>query len=221
MIAECGLRIEERFNCFFNPKSNGVLMRERNNSRLRRERGISVIELLIVVAMIGVVTGFAVTQIAGAQRAMRLTNSAREFMAWLEKARLDSVRRNPMSPGEMARVEITAANSYTVYIDQSGDGVLDPGRTVTIPASQGLSFSGIDVPQVIRFNWRGRPEDGAGNRLNLSFSLQSTAGDVDPVPINLTSAGDASLYDNINASPVAVDTTDDGSANVKASTKIP
>ncbi|HWT00447.1 MAG TPA: hypothetical protein VN256_09380 [Pyrinomonadaceae bacterium] len=193
----------------------------RNNNRLRRERGISVVEMLIVVAMIGVVTAFAVMQIAGAQRAMRLTNSAREFMAWLEKARLDSLRRNPMLPGEMARVEITSANSYTVYIDQNGDGALDQGRTITIPAAQGASFAGINVPQVIRFNWRGRPEDGAGNRLNLSFSLQSTTSGVEPVPINLTSAGDASLYDNINAAPVSVGTGTGGSANVKADTKIP
>ena len=196
-------------------------MRELNDNRLRRERGISVIELLIVVAMIGIVTALAVMQIAGAQRAMRLTNSAREFLAWLEKARLDSVRRHPMSSGEMARVEITAANSYTVYIDQNGDGALDPGRTVTIPASQGTTFAGINVPLEIYFNWRGRPEDKNGNRLSLSFSLQSATSGVAPVPINLTSAGDTSLYDNINAAPVSVGAGTGNTANVKATTSIP
>lgn len=195
-------------------------MRERNYNRHARERGISIIEMLIVVAMIAVVTAFAVMQIAGAQRAMRLTNSAREFMAWLEKARVDSMRRSTLNPAQMARVEITAANSYTVYIDQNGDGTLDPGRTITIPASQAVSFSGINVPQVIRFNWRGRPEDGSGNRLNLSFSLRSTASGVAPVPINLTSAGDASLYDNINVSPVSVTGGATGAANVKTDTTI-
>ncbi len=196
-------------------------MREFNDSRFGPERGISVVEMLIVVAMIGVVTAFAVMQIAGAQRAMRLTNSAREFMAWLEKARLDSVRRHPMSSGEMARVEITAANSYTVYIDQNGDGALDPGRTVTIPASQGTTFAGINVPLKIYFNWRGRPEDNLGNRLSLSFSLQSATAGVAPVPINLTSAGDASLYDNINAAPVSITGGAGGTANVKTTTTIP
>jgi Tfp pilus assembly protein FimT len=149
-------------------------MRELSNNRLRRERGISVVELLIVVAMIGVVVAFAVMQIAGAQRAMRLTNSAREFMSWLEKARLDSMRRSPTSTDEMARVEITSANSYTVYIDQNGDGTLDSGRTMTLPASEGMGFSGINVPLKIHFNWRGRPEDAVGNRLNLSNPCPST-----------------------------------------------
>jgi hypothetical protein len=38
------------------------------------------------------------------------------------------------------------------------------------------------------------------------------------VPINLTGAGDASLYENINAAPVSVGSGTGGSANVKAKT---
>ena len=196
-------------------------MKERDNSRRRRERGFSLIELLIVVAMISVVAAFAVMQIAGAQRAMRLTNSAREFMAWLEKARVDSVRRHPMSKDEMAMVKITSANSYVVKIDQNGDGALDPDLTITIPASHGLSFSGVAVPQEIYFNWRGRPVSGTGSSLSLAFTLQSTVGGTAPVPINLTSSGDASLHDEINPGAVAVSPNADPSSNVRSTTKIP
>ncbi len=196
-------------------------MKDANRRLSPGERGISVIELLIVVAMISVVTTFAVMQIAGAQRAMRLTNSAREFMAWLEKARMDSLRRHPMSKDEMAKVEITAANSYAITIDQNGDGTLDLPRTITIPAGDGTSFSGITVPTVIRFNWRGRPVDDLGNTLSLTFSLRSTVAGVSPVPINLTSDGDASLYDNINAGAVSISDNSGGAANVKKTTKIP
>lgn len=196
-------------------------MKEPNRRHSRGERGISVVELLIVAAMISVVTTFAVMQIAGAQRAMRLTNSAREFMAWLEKARTDSLRRHPMSSAEMAKVEITAANSYAVTIDQNGDGALDPPRNITIPAGDGTTFSGVTVPTVIRFNWRGRPVDDLGNTLSLSFSLRSTVAGSSPVPINLTSDGDASLYDNINAGAVSVNDNTVGTANVRKTTKIP
>jgi Tfp pilus assembly protein FimT len=196
-------------------------MRERQENRRLSERGISVIELLIVVAMIAVVTSFAVMQIAGAQRAMRLTNSAREFMAWLEKARVDSVRRHPMTKDEMAKVEIVSANSYVVTIDQNGDGELDPGRIITIPAGHGTSFSGVAVPLEIYFNWRGRPVSAAGSSLSLSFTLQSTVGGAAPVPINLTSAGDASLYDGIDPGTVTVTPAGTGSGNARSSTKIP
>ncbi len=192
------------------------------NRRLRlSERGISVVEMLIVVAMIGIVTTFAVMQIAGAQRAMRLTNSAREFMSWLEKARVDSMRRHPMHKDEMALVKITSANTYVVKIDQNGDGVLDPDLTITIPAEHGTSFSGVAVPLEIYFNWRGRPVNATGSSLSLAFTLQSTVGGVAPVPINLTSAGDASLYNEINPGTVTVTPAGAGSANVKTSAKVP
>lgn len=196
-------------------------MRERDNNPGGRERGFSIIEILIVVAMIGVVTTFAILQIAGAQRAMRLNNSAREFMAWLDKARLDSLRRHPMSVAEMARVEITSATSYVVTIDQNGDGALDPPLTINIPASHNTTFAGLSVPLVIRFNWRGRPVNSAGNALSLAFTMQSTTGGLSPVPINLTSAGDASLSPNVNAGAVTLMGGSGGSANVRTSTQIP
>src|SRR5437868_3364486 len=152
-------------------------MRERNDNHpqkdsLRRgERGVSILEIVIVVAMISIVTSFAVMQIGAAQRAMRLTNSAREFLGWLEKARLDSLRRHAISNVEMASITINNNNTYTVTIDQNGDGTLDPGRTITIPNTHGARFSGVTIPSTIYYNWRGRPVDSAGNSINLSFNL--------------------------------------------------
>jgi Tfp pilus assembly protein FimT len=198
----------------------GRLMKERNHScsqRLARrggEHGISIVELLIVVAMIAVVTAFAVMQIGAAQRAMRLSNSAREFMGYVEKARLDSIRRHAMSNAEMASVTIASANSYTVTIDQNGDGTLDPPRTITLPGTHGATFSNIAVPTTIRYNWRGRPVDSLGNLVNLSFRLQDSGGNVNP--INLTSAGDTSLS-NINTSNVTVSEVS-ATSNIKAKT---
>src|ERR687886_496762 len=95
------------------------------------ERGASILEILIVIAMISVVAGFAIMQIATAQRSMRLTNAARELMSWFDKARLDSLRRHPLSNSEMASVTITGANTYTVTIDRDGDGTLDQPLTIT------------------------------------------------------------------------------------------
>jgi Tfp pilus assembly protein FimT len=179
------------------------------------ERGVSIVELLIVVLMISIVTAFAVMRIGGAQRAMRLTNSAREFTSWLEKARLDSLRRHPMSNAEMASVTITSANSYSVTIDQNGDGTLDPARTVTIPATHGATFAGITIPTTIYYNWRGRPVDSSGNLLSLSFSLQD-AGGSPPNLINMTGAGDVTLGSNVNLANVSINTSVSSSANIKA-----
>jgi Tfp pilus assembly protein FimT len=178
------------------------------------ERGVSIVELLIVVLMISIVTAFAVMRIGGAQRAMRLTNSAREFTGWLEKARLDSLRRHPMSTVEMASVTISSGNSYSVSIDQNGDGALDPARTVTIPATHGATFAGITIPTTIYYNWRGRPVDNAGNPLSFSFRLQDASGQ-NPNLINMTGAGDVTLGNNINMGNVSVNTSISSNANIK------
>lgn len=182
-------------------------MKERNNTSSqmvlskRNERGISIVELLIVVTMIGVVSAFAVMQIAGAQRAMRLSNSSREFMSWLDKTRLDSVRRHAAG-GERAHVTISSANTYTVTIDQNGDGALDPPRSISFPGTHGAAFVGVAFPTVIYYNWRGRAVDNAGNLLDTSFSLQDTSGNTNL--ITLRSTGDTSLDGQINTSSVNV-----------------
>ena len=204
-------------------------MKEPDNSGSQRkarrsgERGVSIVEMLIVVVMIGVVTAFAVMQIAGAQRAMRLSNSAREFTSWLEKARLDSIRRHAVTPqtvGETdlrASVTVASANSYTITIDQNGDGVLDPPRTITFPPTHGAAFKGVTLPLTIHYNWRGRPVDDAGNYLELAFRLEDGSGNTNP--INLKSTGDTSVEINVNTSNVSV-TPISNTANVKSSSNL-
>src|SRR5918911_1255323 len=91
----------------------------------RGERGVTVIELVIVVAMITVVCVFGLLQVASARRAIELTNQARQFAAYVDKARLDSIRRHADATAQMANVTITAANTYTVTIDADGNGTLD------------------------------------------------------------------------------------------------
>lgn len=195
-------------------------MKERNNISSpeivgrRGERGVSIVEILIVVTMIGVVSAFAVMQIAGAQRAMRLSNSAREFMSWLDKTRLDSLRRHAAG-AERASITISSANTYSVSLDQNGDGTLDPARTITLPPTHGAAFAGITLPAAIYYDWRGRAVDNTGNLLNLSFRLQDSVGNSNP--INLASTGDTSLGSNVNTSTVSVSNVS-STANIKAKT---
>jgi len=200
-------------------------MKQQNNNRFHtvagksNERGISIVELLIVVAMVGIVTAFAVMQIAAAQRAMRVTNSARELAGWLQKARVDSVRRHAMTSGEMASVKISTSNSYIVTIDQNGDGTLDPPRTITTPAVNNASFAGITIPTTIYYNWRGRTVNSSGNLINLSFKLQdATGGNINP--INLASTGDTSLGSNVTPAVVSV-SGGNANANIKTKTTVP
>jgi len=163
------------------------------------QRGFSVLELLIVVAMVAVVTGFALMQVVEARQDLTRENAAQQLAAYLERARLDSVRRHPSTAAEMAQVSILDASSYSVTIDADGDGTLDAPRVINMPADSNLQFN-IPYPRTIYFNWRGRTVDDAGNPADPDFvSLTHSYG---YSQIDLTPAGQPSLVGAPVSSPV-------------------
>jgi type II secretory pathway pseudopilin PulG len=171
------------------------------------ERGVSILEMLIMLMMVSVITGYALTRISGSQQFMRMENASREFMSYVDKARLDSVRRHAGPPGTlpqpvMSSVTITGPRSYRVVMDFDGDGIVDAPRNITIPDNQGVIFNtgGTPLPIIISFNWRGRAVSNVPSTLATyvtppSFSLQTTGayGSVRSTAINLSTSGDASI----------------------------
>lgn len=191
--------------------------------RRRGERGVSILEVLIMLVMVSVITGYALTRISGAQQFMRMENASREFMSYVDKARLDSVRRHAGPPGTlpqpaMSSVTITGPRSYRVVMDFDGDGNMDAPRNITIPQDQGVIFNTgtTPLPITISFNWRGRAVSAVPSTLATyvtppSFSLQTTGayGSVRSTAINLSTSGDASInVGNANVyqpAPVTID----------------
>jgi prepilin-type N-terminal cleavage/methylation domain-containing protein len=153
-----------------------------------RQNGFTVFELLIVLSIISVLSGFALMQITRARQVMIRENAARQFAAYLEKARIDSLRRHPMTSAQMAQVSIINATFYSVTIDANGDGALDAPRVVSL-VPEGLQLNG-PFPRTIYFNWRGRTVDAAGSVALPSFvTLSNTL----TSRIDLTTEGQPSL----------------------------
>jgi Tfp pilus assembly protein FimT len=206
----------------------------REERRGRGERGASIIELLIMLAMVTVITGYALMRISGAQQSMRMENASREFMSYVEKARQDSMRRHAGPPGllpqpAMSFVQITGARSYTVVMDFDGDGNVDAARNINIPPEQGVFFNTgtTTLPITIAFNWRGRAVNSATASIQATyvtppaFSVQTTSAYGSPrsTAINLTTAGDASLTDgsttSVQPSTVTIDTSVSSNLNIR------
>lgn len=162
--------------------------------------GFSVFELLIVLAMVSVITGFALMQIVRARQVMTRHNAARQFATYLEKARLDSVRRHAMSSGSMAQIQIMNASFYAVTIDSDGDGALDAPQVISLPANSNLQFN-VPYPRTIYFNWRGRTVDASGNIASPSFVTISSSA-TNSSRIDLTTSGQPSLDGPAMTSPV-------------------
>jgi Tfp pilus assembly protein FimT len=161
------------------------------------DAGFSVLELLIVGVMISVLIGFAITQIAKAKQHMTRANAVRELTTYIEKARLDSVRRHATASAQMAQVAIINASFYSVTLDVNGDGTLDAPRVIGMPANSNLTIQNGAFPRTIMFNWRGRTVDTSGNSTNPeSVRIGNSYGST---TVSITNAGQTA----IDLAPVA------------------
>ncbi len=118
-----------------------------SSQRFASERGFTMVQSLITVALVALISAFAVMAVGSARASMRLTGSTREFAGYLEKARSNAIRRNGTSI-----VTIVTENSYSVTMDFDGDGVTE---TRTISLQEGVTFDG-GVGVTATFDWRGR-----------------------------------------------------------------
>jgi hypothetical protein len=112
-------------------------------------RGFSILQLVITIAVMMIVTGFAVVGITRARDHVRLVNSARQFAAYVERSRADSVRRHA-APANAATVSVLDNNTYAITMDWDGFGAVS---TRNFDLEQGVSFTTI---KTIAFDWRGR-----------------------------------------------------------------
>lgn len=121
----------------------------------QKQRGFSVTELLLVLAMVSVVAGFVVLSLVRGNRAAYRTDTAVEIAGYLQKARLDSIRRNAKDLNQMAQVKIFNRRFYSIAIDGDGDGNLDIPLVKSLPEQAGIEING-PFPKTYIFNWQGQ-----------------------------------------------------------------
>ena len=118
-----------------------------NRERRHNNRGVGIAELLMVVALIGIVSTFALIQVQSARDTLRLQNSVRQLASYMEKARVDAVRRHGNS-----QVLFRDPKTYSVTMDFDMLGTL---ATRSYAFESGVQLASSDLPDVL-FNWRGR-----------------------------------------------------------------
>lgn len=126
------------------------------------EAGFSVVELLIVIAVVAIVTTYSLISFQTSSKTFNVAGATRNLTAYLEKARVDAVRRH-VTDGS-ARVDINSTSSYSVNMDFNGNGT-PSARTITLPAGTTLSYTlppattstdPSSTPISIQYDWRGR-----------------------------------------------------------------
>src|SRR2546430_2896527 len=129
-------------------------MRSHTRSRTFEQSGFSVIQLLVAIVLISIVSAFALLQISSTKASLSLQNSVRQLATYIERARMDAIRRHATTSDMFSSVAFTSNSTYNVKMDFDGTG--SPyTRTFTFDSNVPGIPPGSPLPTV-SFNWRGR-----------------------------------------------------------------
>jgi len=128
-------------------------------SKTKKESGISVIEVVIVLVVIAILVTFALASFKSSGRNFTRQNIAREFKVNLERARFDSVKRRASVCSDMSGVTIDDS-SFTLMIDMDNDGRLSDNEVRVADLSYRSDVTivpnGVTLPLTVRFDQRGQ-----------------------------------------------------------------
>jgi prepilin-type N-terminal cleavage/methylation domain-containing protein len=150
---------------------------------LRRQRGVTLIELLITLSIAAVLLASAVPNFQGAIERLRLTTTTNELVLAVTLARTEATSRR----ARVAIVPRTAnnwASGWHVFIDTNDNGRLDAGEFVLrtfdpIPPRMTIAatFGGFDG-HALSFDWFGLPRRPGSNGLllgRITLTAEGTA----------------------------------------------
>lgn len=147
----------------------------------RQHHGFTTMQMIVTIAIISIVSVFGVLGITNARAEFRLQNSARLFATYVEKARVDAIRRHAAT-GQESWVETygPGTSTYGVTMD-FGSGFLE---TRTFQLETGLVFS--TAAQRVTFDWRGRITEAWVFQIFSSYLERS-------MPVDVSGSGDITV----------------------------
>jgi prepilin-type N-terminal cleavage/methylation domain-containing protein len=156
---------------------------ERRVTRKKREKGVTLVEMIMVLVLVGIAYAIAAPRIGAALNTLRLNGAAQKISADIRYAREMAISRHETYGIEFDQ----AGNSYQVF-QLSGSvkiTVLDPYRgtpfTVDfdlLPEYKGVVISGVNAcagglctTQEIRIDAFGRPTDAFNNSFSSPAAI--------------------------------------------------
>jgi len=141
---------------------------------MRRNSGFTITELMIAIAIIGILVAVAVPAVINWLPNYRLKAAARDLFSHMQKAKLEAVKRNTdviiiFTTG--GYVPTGRVGSYQIFVDDTpNNGAFDAGETViaqiSMPKNVSLYFNNF-AANTTGFNSRGLPWSNNWGRAEL------------------------------------------------------
>lgn len=135
-----------------------------------QERGFTVIELMVTLAVLAIVVGFAIPGFQSIINSNRLAGTSNEFIAALQTARIEAIRRGRRvvvcasantNAGADADCATSGIDGWITFVDEDTDGELGAGDTLL----RNAGFDGtiqVSGPMLLDFRADGLARDDAG-----------------------------------------------------------
>lgn len=142
-----------------------------------KHRGFTLIEVIVVVAIIGILTAIAAPGVMSTISRYRLRGVARELVIDFKQAKIEAVKHNRDVLLEFTLETLGNPNvggSYQSCVDNNNNGSCDGGevyKVVNVPREARLVGTTFAGPDVAGYNSRGFPNNGLG-----TVTLSSTDG---------------------------------------------
>ena len=145
------------------------------------QHGFTTLQMVATIAIISVVSTFGVLGITNARAEFRLQSSARLFATYVEKARVDAIRRHAPA-GQESSIETFGQGTthYEVSMD-FGTGVVE---TRTFYLESGLTFE--TAAKKVSFDWRGRITEAWVFQIFSSYLERG-------LPVDVSGSGDITV----------------------------
>lgn len=136
----------------------------------QRGAGFTLVELMIVVAIMGILAGIAYPLMLSWLPNMRVRGAARDVYSVMQRAKAEAIERG----GNVAIVFNTAANTYTMFVDANSNRLLDAGELPLLssgPMPNGVAFDNRAAPPLPAIEVKGADDIVDG----VSFASNAVA----------------------------------------------
>ena len=150
---------------------------------MRRNGGFTLIELMIAIALVGILLATAVPALDDFTNDARQTGAINDFIAAIHLARNTAITTNSRvtmcASASGANCEVTSwDNGWIVFGDLNSNGSLDVGESIVSASAavQGLSIQSGEFPQALMYRPNGRAMTGLPTGNSGEFAVCDNRG---------------------------------------------